>query len=101
MLWRPVRVLLATVVLTVPAAGPAVAAEVGASTSPVGARVEIGVDGSYREQPAPGPSGSRGPGGGCIRRWVRETSIAPGVADYLGLLFGPPPSPDHVPYSVY
>jgi hypothetical protein len=78
------------------------AAEVGASTSPAGARVVIGVDGAYIEQGIPGTGGgSGGPGGGCVRRWVPETSIVPGVADYLSLLFGPPPSPEHVPYSVY
>ena len=93
--------LLASVALGAASAGPAIAAEVGASTSPLGARVEIGVDGSFREQGTPGSNGPGGPGGGCIRRWVRETTIAPGVADYLGLLFGPPPSPEHLPYSVY
>ena len=93
--------LVAAVVLSISSAGSAPAADVGASTSPAGARVEIGIDGAYVEQAAPGGGGSGIPGGGCVRRWVPEMSIVPGVADYLGLLFGPPPSPEHVPYSVY
>jgi hypothetical protein len=85
---------------TVGSAGPAGAAQVGASTSPAGARVEIGVGGAYVEQATPGGGGGPGGSGGCVRRWVPETGIVPGIADYLSLLFGPPPSPDHVPYSV-
>ncbi|MGZ8751365.1 MAG: hypothetical protein ACXW1S_00130 [Acidimicrobiia bacterium] len=100
MRWGPVLVM--AVALTVPSARPAAAADVGASTSPAGARVEIGVDGAYQEQGSPGSGGGSGvPGGGCVRRWVPETAIVPGVADYLSLLFGPPPSPAHLPYSVY
>lgn len=77
-------------------------ADVGASTSPAGARVQIGVDGAFWEQGAPA-GGSQGGGGagGCTRRWVPEASLVPGVADYLSLLFGPPPSPEHRPFSVY
>jgi hypothetical protein len=81
---------------------PADGAAVGASTSPAGARVEIGIGGAYVEQGTPGNGGGTGGGGGgCVRRWVPETGIEPGIADYLSLLFGPPPSPAHVPYSVY
>lgn len=95
-------VTVVLVALAVGAGGPAEAAEVGASTSPAGARVEIGIGGAYVEQGTPGTGGgSGGGGGGCVRRWVPETGIAPGIADYLSLLFGPPPSPEHVPYSVY
>ncbi len=92
-------VLLA--VSAVGSGGPAGGAEVGASTSPAGARVEIGIGGAYVEQGTAGAGGGSGGGGGCVRRWVPETGIAPGIADYLSLLFGPPPSPEHVPYSVY
>jgi hypothetical protein len=72
----------------------------GASTSPAGAHVRIGFDGAYWEAGSPaggGPSSAAG----CRRRWVPETGLTPGIASYLGLLFGPPPSPEHRPFSVY
>lgn len=85
--------------------GPVTAAggaDVGASTSPAGARVQIGIDGALWEQGAPAGGAHGGGGtGGCTRRWVPETGLVPGVADYLSLLFGPPPSPEHRPFSVY
>jgi hypothetical protein len=100
---EPVRVLVSAVALLVASAVPAGAADVGASTSPAGARVQIGIDGAYWEQGDPGGGGlgSGGTVGLCTRRWVPEAGIVPGVADYLSLLFGPPPSPAHRPFSVY
>jgi hypothetical protein len=75
----------------------------GASTSPAGAHVRIGFDGAYWEAGAPGPNGGGGGsgGGGCVRRWVPERGLTPDVASYLSLLFGPAPSPEHQPFSVY
>ena len=101
---RLLLLIAAGLVVATASAAPTGAADVGASTSPAGARVQIGVDGAYREVGGPGsggPIGGTGAGSGCTRRWVPETSIVPGVGDYLSLLFGPAPSPEHRPFSVY
>jgi hypothetical protein len=87
-----------------PAGRPGAAAggtTAGASTSPAGAHVRIGFDGAYREVGSPGSSGAGGAAGGCRRRRVPEAGLTPDVATYLSVLFGPPPTPEHRPYSVY